>query len=305
MATLAGKTGAIYYRKAYIQASTIALNDADPDTITDSGNGLVTAGFEADDLITISGSVADDGNYTIDTGGVAAGTITLVIGDALTGEVAGNPITVQEALPGTQVLGFHNWSVDLGADSIETTRFEDVGVETSIEGVRRWTATAERFYETTQITPESWLGTELIARFFTRYDASPNVTNAYYYQGKCRVSGISPATTTDGAGTVSYTFTGTKKASIGGTTLTFVEGGATDTITDSGSRFITAGFDVGDSITVAGSTSNDGVYTLSNVAAGTLTLTATVDDLVGEVALIGTTIFTDVGLITRSTEWPT
>lgn len=58
-----------------------------------------------------------------------------------------------------------------------------------------------------------------------------------------------------------------------GTTIAFVDGGAgADTITDSADGFVTAGFEVGDTITVAGSTSNDGDYTLVDVAAGTLTL---------------------------------
>ena len=56
------------------------------------------------------------------------------------------------------------------------------------------------------------------------------------------------------------------------TTIAFVDGGAgADTITDSGSGFVTANMAVG-SITVAGSTSNDGTYAVTVVAAGTLTL---------------------------------
>ena len=56
-------------------------------------------------------------------------------------------------------------------------------------------------------------------------------------------------------------------------TIAFVDGGASDdTITDSGEGFVTAGFVVGDEITVEGTTSNDGTYTLTGVAAGTLTL---------------------------------
>jgi len=59
------------------------------------------------------------------------------------------------------------------------------------------------------------------------------------------------------------------------TTLAFVagSGGADDTITDSASRFVTAGFRIGMSLYIINSTSNDGVYTtVKAVAAGTLTL---------------------------------
>ena len=75
-----------------ITAATIAFNDADPDTITDSGSGFLTRGFHAGDTITVSGSGANDGNYTIDT--VVAGTITLIATDELADEVAGATVTI-------------------------------------------------------------------------------------------------------------------------------------------------------------------------------------------------------------------
>jgi len=56
-----------------------------------------------------------------------------------------------------------------------------------------------------------------------------------------------------------------------------------DTITDSGTGFVTAGFTATDKITVAGSDSNDGTYTLGNVAAGVLTLDEA-DELTNEEA---------------------
>lgn len=57
------------------------------------------------------------------------------------------------------------------------------------------------------------------------------------------------------------------------TTIAFNENNASpDTITDSASGFLTAGFQPGDQVTVAGSASNDGTYTIATVAAGTITL---------------------------------
>lgn len=47
-----------------------------------------------------------------------------------------------------------------------------------------------------------------------------------------------------------------------------------DTITDSASGFLVAGFQPGDQITVSGSASNDGNYTIASVTAGTITLLA-------------------------------
>lgn len=45
-----------------------------------------------------------------------------------------------------------------------------------------------------------------------------------------------------------------------------------DTITDSASGFLVAGFQPGDQITVSGSVSNDGTYVIASVTAGTITL---------------------------------
>ena len=56
-------------------------------------------------------------------------------------------------------------------------------------------------------------------------------------------------------------------------TIGFTEGGADpDTITDSASGFLAAGFQPGDQITVQGSASNDGTYTIKSLVAGTITL---------------------------------
>ncbi len=74
----------------------------------------------------------------------------------------------------------------------------------------------------------------------------------------------------------------TKQGYLTGTTIAFVEGGASaDTITDSGSGFVTAGFYAGQEIVISGSASNDGTYTIDTVVAGTITLIMD-DDLVAE-----------------------
>jgi len=52
----------------------------------------------------------------------------------------------------------------------------------------------------------------------------------------------------------------------------------TKTITDGGSGFVTGGFNVGDEITVTGSTSNDGTYTVSAASAGSLTVSEALQD---------------------------
>ena len=57
------------------------------------------------------------------------------------------------------------------------------------------------------------------------------------------------------------------------TGIAFVDGGGgSDTITDTGSSFVKAGFESGDKIRIIGSASNDGDYLLTAASAGTLTV---------------------------------
>lgn len=63
-----------------------------PATITDSANGFVTAGFAAGDTLNVTGSAANSRTFTI--GSVTAGTITLIMSNILTAEVAGPAITI-------------------------------------------------------------------------------------------------------------------------------------------------------------------------------------------------------------------
>lgn len=86
---VAGRT-AIF--TAHKTASTIAIVNGTPDTITDSASGFVTAGFKAGQTLIIEGSTASDGQYLIAS--VSAGTITLSSDDAPTAMAAGTSITL-------------------------------------------------------------------------------------------------------------------------------------------------------------------------------------------------------------------
>jgi hypothetical protein len=88
-------------KKGYLAGATIAFNDngAGQDTITDSANGFVTAGFEAGNTIVISGSATNDGTYIISS--VTAGVITLVVDESLLTEPAGASVVVKWAQEGT------------------------------------------------------------------------------------------------------------------------------------------------------------------------------------------------------------
>ena len=79
-------------------ASTIAFSENDDeaaptgDTITDSANGFLTAGFQPGDTITVSGSGSNDGTYTVDT--VTAGVLTLISREDLVDEISGANVKI-------------------------------------------------------------------------------------------------------------------------------------------------------------------------------------------------------------------
>lgn len=83
----------LFYKDS-ITATTIAFHENSPaaDTITDSGDGLLAAGLQADDAIIVSGSTLNNGGYIIDT--VTDGTITLIATDDLAEEAAGDEMLI-------------------------------------------------------------------------------------------------------------------------------------------------------------------------------------------------------------------
>jgi len=71
-------------------ASTIAFNDANPDTITDTANGF--GDFQSGQQIRISGSDSNDKVVLVET--ATAGTLILQAADSLTAEVLGESVTL-------------------------------------------------------------------------------------------------------------------------------------------------------------------------------------------------------------------
>ena len=78
----------------YITGTTFACVNSNPDTITDSGNGFVSAGFVAGKQITVTGFTdsANNGTFVLKT--VAAGTLTLDDSHALAAESAGDTVII-------------------------------------------------------------------------------------------------------------------------------------------------------------------------------------------------------------------
>jgi hypothetical protein len=110
---------------ATLTDTTIAFVDSNPDTITDTNSGFVTAGFAAGMTINVSGSTSNDGTYTIDS--VAAGTITLVDAEELTAEAAGASITISTVAEITVSPGACYLKIDDSAGDFQLNN--TVGVE--------------------------------------------------------------------------------------------------------------------------------------------------------------------------------
>lgn len=207
MAEIHGNQGSIFYRNGYITGTGFAFVDSDPDTITDTGSGFVTAGFLAGDTISVSGTDDNDDEYTIAAGGVAAGTLTLIGGDTLTAEGAGDTVIIQ-TVPGTQMGGFFNWSINWDSSVHDVTMFSDGSVREFMAGLTTWTASAERFWMTGGATadtdPEP--GDTHFLRFFIVYTSAPNTTTNYYYEGSALCTAVSPTTPVDEIvkGTISW-----------------------------------------------------------------------------------------------------
>lgn len=205
MAEIVGNVGAVYKSDAYNKSTGIAFVDSNPDTITDSNSGFTVAkGFSASMNVTVYGSTSNDGDYVITAR--ADGSLTTSSSIALA-EIAGDTVYVYSQRPGTVMLGFYNWSLDNGVDMLDVTDFGDGGYRSFISGLKAWTATAEKHYYTTE-HQDSLMGMIVWVRFFTGYNAAPNVTNAYFYEGPAFISGISTNTPVDGVITQTIAFQG-------------------------------------------------------------------------------------------------
>lgn len=126
------KSGTLVLSTTYLNTITgtgISFVDSDPDTILDSGNGFLTAGFAAGQLIRPSGTTKNNTDYTIDT--VVAGTITLVSGDEVTAESAGTSFTIDAVFFEDEVLtGSENGiAVANGTDSTFVTAGDEPDID--------------------------------------------------------------------------------------------------------------------------------------------------------------------------------
>jgi len=122
-------------------ASTIAFAENTPsnDTITDSANGFVTAGFATGDKITVSGSTNNNRSFTIAT--VTAGVITLIPDDDVATEAAGSAITIHNGYPTWKSRGFlTSGSILINGTSYAYTAGTDTDTLTGVDALPAITA---------------------------------------------------------------------------------------------------------------------------------------------------------------------
>ncbi len=209
MAKIHGKSGALYAASGIIRATTISFTAIN--TISDSGNGFVTAGFVQGQKIIVAGSTSNDHTYTITTGGVAADSITVsATPNAVEDEAAGKWITVYQAAPGGSLAGFFNWSLDWKCDLADVTDWDSSGKREFIAGVKEWSATAERnWHDTANVWFGAVNGTYQFVRFFVKYVASPSVGDpALFYEGLAIVTATQPSAPVDDAIKQTFNFQG-------------------------------------------------------------------------------------------------
>jgi len=108
------------WKTATYTASTIAFNDANPDTITDSASGF--GDFASGMMILVSGSASNDGVYVVST--AAAGTLTLDTSEALTAEAVGESVTITAMT--YAVASNHGRTLDLLDVTNNRVLYEDV-----------------------------------------------------------------------------------------------------------------------------------------------------------------------------------
>ena len=110
---------------AVVSNSFIDFADTDPDEIFNQLDDFITAGFQADDEIDVSGSTSNDGAYTVAQ--VNAGKLTLVASDTLVTEAAGAAVTIT-ALEGDLIDNVESL-VNVGSNAQSVTKTFPLSVE--------------------------------------------------------------------------------------------------------------------------------------------------------------------------------
>jgi len=200
-----GGLGGIYAYATYT-ASSIAFVEGgvSADTITDSANGFLDAGFVVGMDITISDTASN--NKTVTIAALTAGVITLLTTDDLTDEVEGSATLVTAAY-GTQLIGFRQWGGVNGVELKDKTCFENYPYRRFAATIKNWNATFEGFW--LSIERDSWLGRTLHLRLFKRFALDPSASDpAIFWSGDGIIGDIPEGVPVDALISQSFTVQG-------------------------------------------------------------------------------------------------
>jgi len=184
-----GGLGGIYIYATYT-ASTISFHENTPsaDTIEDSANGFLTAGFVVGMSVTITDTALNNGTYTITALTTVLGVGIMTIAEDLADEVEGSA-TIATPAYGYQALGFKQWTGTNGIEKIDSTCFENYPYRTHKVSLKDWSATLTGFWMS--VERDTWLGRKLHLRLFQRFALSPSASNpAVYWSGDASITDI-------------------------------------------------------------------------------------------------------------------
>ena len=223
MAVISGVNGAVYWNEeltdtavanslVFSSGKTITASTAGGVTSTGTIN-FVTEGYKNGMLVTLSGAGTTENNRTFTCVTVAAKVLTVseaVTASTGTGNTDTGAVTILEAEPGYQELGFHNWAINYKVGLLDKTAFDtSSGGRSYVTDITDWTASADKYFLSTGNPVNDWLGETVKARFFMKYVATPSTGNATrYYEGDTIVTGIDMGTPVDALITQSISFQG-------------------------------------------------------------------------------------------------
>lgn len=123
---------------------------------------------------------------------------------ALAGKGGAVYVDVSGGVP-AKAADIQSWSLDVGADALDVTGFDDAGWRTFVAGLKQWSATIEAKWNYTDANQRDFwdnLGASVDLQLFV--DEASNKR----FSGTGIVTGVSPSVSVDGTADVTFTVQG-------------------------------------------------------------------------------------------------
>lgn len=220
MAIETGKDGVIYYNAEITDtavADTLVFSTAGYiESSTASGStgpflDWAVEGYTTGMLVTLTGcATTTENNRIFAISALASGKMT--VSETVTSGASPDTgaVVFTEAEPGIQVAGFYNWTLSHGCDTLEVTNFDNSsGNRNYIPGLENWSASAEKYFVTSDNTFDTLVSSAVKVRFFRNYVSSPSTGNpSLYWTGDSIVTGLDETVPVDTLVTKSLSFQG-------------------------------------------------------------------------------------------------